>query len=552
MTTERLKMLRYIKSINISLLGLFLILTLTTIFIWLFGTNLTLGFTDNAYHLAVAQGFTRAGGITTWDFWNSLPLGRPQNYPPLFHLIFADLLKIGFCPEIALKLMMELFVTGGLAFFALGIKKIYNIRVAFLSVLILAISVQFIGASATIMPSAMVLFLCPLLFYFLKEKKWINYTVILTLMFYLHLFLPFLILFALTLYIILFERKMFLSGLKASLVALVLYSPWLIHILLNGVNSIKYFDSSYQISRYQTSPQINLIFIGLALTSLLFLIIKKKLIKNDYFFLVLLTLFIILAFFATGRTLYGHLWIFIALFTALFLDRYLNKIDFLPYLTFVIFIFTIFSMPYLFFNENIHLNFDQPTVAKIISGSTFSKISKEDRFQKLFSEIKNNSKEGESIGTALVDFDGITLDKGEYQSSVAIYMAANTSRPTINLYQPEYFYRPLPDLSKARLVLLNEKAENLTPLYFNDFGYSSPKDVEITELIKNNFIQIDDDLQINSNSIKNIYLYKNKNNDVIKETVSGFVIPFWLANTLLGLMVGLIIFNARKNKIRKF
>lgn len=550
MTTKILKVLKNSKLNNIYLLGLVLILILTALFIWIFGTNLTFGFTDNAYHLAVARGFTRAGGITTWDFWNSLPLGRPQNYPPLFHLIFADLLKIGFRPEIALKIMMEIFVTGGLALFALGIKKIYNIRVAFLCVLTLVLSIQFICASVTIMPSAMVLFLSPLLIYFFKEKKWVSYIAILTLMFYLHLFLPFIILFALAIYALFFQRKIFLQGLVASLVALILYSPWIIHIFLNNVNSIKYFDSNYQISRYQTSPQINLIFISLAIISLLLLFIKKKIIKHDYFFLILLAFFISLAFFATDRSISGHLWIFVALFTALFIDRFVNKKNLIPQLVLIIFGFTLFSMPYLFFGENIYLNFNQPTLTKIISGNVYSDISKEKKFQELFSEIINNSKDGEAIGTALLDFDGIKLDQGEYQSSAAIYLAANTNRPTINLYQPEYFYRPLPDLTKARLILLNETIDNLTPQYFNQFGYSEPKNIEITQSIKNDFIQINSDMRINSNSTKNIYLYKNKNNDVTKETVPKFVIPFWLANTILGILVGLIIIGT-KRKMKK-
>ena len=540
------------------LLGLILVLIFVVVFIWLFGTRLTLGFTDNAYHLAVAEGFSRAGGITTWDFWNSLPFGRPQNYPPLFHLILADLLKIGFSTEVALKLMMEIFVVGGLALFAFGISKIYNWRVAFWSVLILSVSVRFICASVTIMPSSMVLFLSPLLFHLFMSKKWVSYIVLLILMLYLHLFVPLIILFSLALYSLLFERKMFLTGLKASLIALALYSPWIIHIFLNGIKNIKYFDLTYPILRYQTAPLINIIFVSLFIVSLIFLIAKKKLIKVDYFFIILLGFFLVMAFLATERTLSGHLWVFIALFTALFFDRFLGKIATLPYLIFIIFTFALYLMPGLIYDRGFYIDFSQVTFTKIILGDAYSATSLEEESQKIFSDIKNNSKSGESIGTALSYFKGNTLDKGEYQSSVSMFLASNANRPTINLYQPEYFYRPLPNLSKARLVLLNERATNLTPQYFTDFGYSSQGAIELTKTIKENFLltstyesnlwRFTENMDIEADLSKDVYLYKKNEGSVIKETIPKFVFPFWLANSILVLFIGLLLFDNKKLK----
>lgn len=50
---------------------------------------------DIYYHLLTAWGFIKAGGYTTWDFWQHAPIGRPHIYPPLFHIVLAVLMKMG-------------------------------------------------------------------------------------------------------------------------------------------------------------------------------------------------------------------------------------------------------------------------------------------------------------------------------------------------------------------------------------------------------------------------------------------------------------------------
>lgn len=52
-------------------------------------------FMDIYYHLQSASGFIQAGGYTNWDFWEYAPFGRPNLYPPLFHIILALLMKTG-------------------------------------------------------------------------------------------------------------------------------------------------------------------------------------------------------------------------------------------------------------------------------------------------------------------------------------------------------------------------------------------------------------------------------------------------------------------------
>ncbi|MEI8176911.1 MAG: hypothetical protein WCG78_08605, partial [Candidatus Omnitrophota bacterium] len=52
-------------------------------------------FMDIYYHLSTAAGFIRAGGYSTYDFWEFAPVGRPHIYPPLFHLMLAGIMRAG-------------------------------------------------------------------------------------------------------------------------------------------------------------------------------------------------------------------------------------------------------------------------------------------------------------------------------------------------------------------------------------------------------------------------------------------------------------------------
>ena len=53
-------------------------------------------FIDMYYHLQTAWGFIQAGGYSNWDFWEYAPFGRPHIYPPLFHILLALFMKLGF------------------------------------------------------------------------------------------------------------------------------------------------------------------------------------------------------------------------------------------------------------------------------------------------------------------------------------------------------------------------------------------------------------------------------------------------------------------------
>ena len=58
---------------------------------------------DPAYHLFIAQQVAVADGPILFEPWEAAPLGRPHLYPPVFHLLLAALLKIGWHPVTVMR-----------------------------------------------------------------------------------------------------------------------------------------------------------------------------------------------------------------------------------------------------------------------------------------------------------------------------------------------------------------------------------------------------------------------------------------------------------------
>lgn len=59
---------------------------------------------DPAYHLLIAQQVAAAGGPILYETWEAAPLGRPHLYPPIFHLLLAACLKLGWHPVAVIRL----------------------------------------------------------------------------------------------------------------------------------------------------------------------------------------------------------------------------------------------------------------------------------------------------------------------------------------------------------------------------------------------------------------------------------------------------------------
>lgn len=248
-----------------------------------------------------------------------------------------------------------------------------------------------------------------------------------------------------------------------------------------------------------------------------------------------------MAIFATVRTVNGHLLVFLSIFVALWID-YLTKKNskFIP----VVFLL---SAVYFFVTPNLYL-FGGFWTKSLFLESIEENINSDNQFElkyeKLFSDVKANSNPGEPIGTAILYFDDFYIDPLEYQSNISNLVAGNSNRPSINLYQPEYNFRPLPDLTKARIILTNKDAREDLEEYLAKFGYKEDQSKQIAQEMRK-YKLVDRYKTVNNNDV---YLYRNNSDSIIKEKLPPCVFPLWLADTLVIMGICFIILDCSKEK----
>ncbi len=528
---------------NSYLLLIVLILVLLSVLIFQQGTKLFYSISDFSYHLAVAEGFTRAKGVVLHDFWESLPLGRPHNYPPLLHIILATFIKMGFSTVVAAKLIIEVVVVGGLAVFGWGISKLFNIKTAFWSVLLLSFSTYFIQMSATVLPSTLVLFTAPSMLYFALNKKWTAFGSLLVLILYTHLFMPYFILLSLFLYLLIFNQKLILTTLKITLLAFVVYSPWLIHVLFQGFSYIKYFDSGFSGSSLVSSSfSINILLIALAVIGMIYIARTHLKVNNPVFFFIFLTI-VLLPFsgFTTNRFTNGHMLVNMSVIAAIglvFMTKKQSSLirQYVPtVLAVLIIMFYLWQTAYLVITHGEKLKIDlKPSLLQsILYGNTFPLESLENKLVDFFKVIKENSMPGEPIYSAVLSFDN-NFTVPTQQIHVANLLASNTSRPIINLRQPEIFSRPSPKLEDARFIISNsspESFEGKNCQKYEKSEYSIPCDKGKNLTLMSSY---------STGTSVGYFLYRNDGDSVVREIIPRFHIPFWLCWTVIIVLLSLI------------
>ncbi len=189
-------------------------------------------FLDMPYHLATTQGYIRAGGIVTWDYWDFAPQGRPQIYPPLLHLLMSIPLKLGISQEaVGTTVSLIMFPLIMLSMWWM-IRQLFSSRQAFYSMLILLIPYTFFWQTAVTSAASMVLLLTPLIFLSMERERWVTPAILLAFCLYSHLVLGHLVALALAIYVI-HRRKRWRSVAKILAVAYLLYLPWGINVLLH-------------------------------------------------------------------------------------------------------------------------------------------------------------------------------------------------------------------------------------------------------------------------------------------------------------------------------
>lgn len=188
-------------------------------------------FIDTYYHMAVIEGFSQAGGVTTWAFWEMAPGGRVHIYPPSLHIIGYFFNLLGVSPGTYMTLVSASFYTGCLATTWFWLRRIIGPRSALFAVVLLCGPQPFFWTQATFQAAAGVMMLAPLALLALEKERFLACGVVNLITITMHpmgLFLPP----ALVINTLLRNKKI-VAGLLAAALPVVLYGPWLAHIWAN-------------------------------------------------------------------------------------------------------------------------------------------------------------------------------------------------------------------------------------------------------------------------------------------------------------------------------
>lgn len=515
--------------------GFGLIAILFALFFWT-GTGETffVHYDDAAYHLATAQGFVRADGPVTWQFWGSLPDGRPHNYPPLFPLLIALFIKLGAVPALAGKAAAFAGLAGGGAIFAWALKKLFGIRVAFIATLFLFLTLDFFSISLLVIPATMVVFFAPAAFYALVQRKWLALGGLLVLMFYTHMILPYVVMGGLLLWSIVYDRKK-LKGLMGVLLGSVaVFLPWLIPLISEGIPYVKYwYPSLVPQARFIELNLIMLWFLGVgAWVSLRHKALEER-DRYSIFFLILWVFLVPIGAFASARGLNGHAFMASVPLSALGFLFLIGRKHWVRSVAATIgallFAGTVYlHIPLPIFESSVSVIAERSTVAEFI----VKKDKKNDEGEKnVLNLIETYSAPGETIATLFDKFH----DRGvapEYENYPALYFGGRSGRPVVNAGRPEILFSEQP-IEQARLVLTNVPREEWDERLE---GYATHATLEA---IARNFLFVGEEKSRDDV----IYVYRNVAENVLRETPARSLASLNMTFVIFILLVLLVVWS---------
>jgi len=187
---------------------------------------------DTWYHVAIADQIVERGSIPAWVDWDYAPVGRPHLYPPLLHLLLAGLSRVTGSVVSAGQVFAVLFLPASYLACWYAARWIFDSRTAFVGVLALSLDVGHTIVELAYIPSCFVNILAPVLLVTLLTRRTWASIVLLTLMFYAHLGIPYLVAFGLVLFGIKYPRYR-AEVAKVVVIALIFAVPWLARVWLH-------------------------------------------------------------------------------------------------------------------------------------------------------------------------------------------------------------------------------------------------------------------------------------------------------------------------------
>ncbi|MBM3473512.1 MAG: hypothetical protein FJX75_09605, partial [Armatimonadetes bacterium] len=182
---------------------------------------------DTYYHLAIAKQINLQGQLPAWVDWDYAPVGRPHLYPPLIHLILAGLARLTGSVLTAGQVLAVLFLPASFLSCWFATRWIFGSRAACVAVALLSLDVSHALVELIYIPSCFVNLLAPILIITLLTRRTWPSIILLTLMLYSHIAIPYLIVLGLGLFAWKYPRYRG-EVLKVGLVALLWALPWVV------------------------------------------------------------------------------------------------------------------------------------------------------------------------------------------------------------------------------------------------------------------------------------------------------------------------------------
>jgi len=266
---------------------------------------------DIPYHMAVTSGFQEAGGVTTWDFWDYAPEGRPHIYPPLLHVGMSMLQDIGLPEQATATLVCVIMFPLILLSSWWAMRRLFGSRAAFYALLLVGVPYAFFYQTGITIAASLVLALTPLVFLALEEDHKLASMLLLAMCLYTHLVLGHLV--ALALFIYLLHRREAWKKVMTVLVgAYILYLPWGIVVLSN----LGSFTASQP--GMGSDLALHILLWGLAAAGFVVCYFRKR----QYYLLPAYLLSMVpIAFFYSHRFWEGHVFLPLAMLGGVALDR---------------------------------------------------------------------------------------------------------------------------------------------------------------------------------------------------------------------------------------
>ena len=266
---------------------------------------------DIPYHMAVTRGFQEAGGVTTWDFWDYAPAGRPHIYPPLLHVGMSMLQDLGLSTQATGTLVCVIMFPLILLSLWWCMRRLFGSRAAFYALVLVGVPYAFFYQTGITIAASLVLALTPLVFLALEEDRKVAAAVLLALCLYSHLILGHLV--ALALFIYLLHRREAWKKITAVLIAAyILYLPWGI-VVLSNLGSFTTSEPGMG-----SDFALHLLLWGLAAAGFVACYFRKK----QYYLLPAYLLSMVpIAFFYSHRFWEGHVFLPLAMLGGVALDR---------------------------------------------------------------------------------------------------------------------------------------------------------------------------------------------------------------------------------------